>query len=85
MSFMKSPVFDKIKQTVKFFSRKLRFDKFQNKTGRKLAIKINDILTLALYKQKQNIATKKAVWDEFKNYYGCTYKTFVVNLNKWYF
>ncbi len=82
---MKSPVFDKIKQTVKFFSRKLRFDKFQNKTGRKLAIKINDILTLALYKQKQNIATKKAVRDEFKNCYGCTYKTFVVNLNKWYF
>jgi len=82
---MKSPVFDKIKQTVKFFSTKLRFDKFQNATGRKLAISINNILSLALYKSKQGITTKKAVWDEFKNHFNCTYKTFVVNLNRWYF
>ncbi len=82
---MKSPVFDKIKQTVKFFSSKLRFDKFVHKTGRKLAIKINDILTLALYKQKQNIVTKKAVFDDFRNYLRCSYKTLVVNLNRWYF
>lgn len=87
MSFMKSfsPVFDKIKPAVKFFSDKLRFDKFENKTGRKLAIPIIDILSLALYKQKQSMATKKAVWDEFKNHYGCSYKTFVVNFNRWYF
>jgi len=87
MSFMKSfsPVFDKIKQTVKFFSDKLRFDKFTSKTGRKLAIPINDILTLALYKQKQFIATKKAVWAEFQDRFNCTYKTFVVNLNRWFF
>ena len=82
---MKSPVLNKIQQTVKFFSNKLRFDKFQNKTGRKLAIPINNILSLALYKSKQGIITKKAVWDEFKNHYGCSYKTFVVNLNRWYF
>lgn len=82
---MKSPVLNKIQQTVKFFSRKLRFDKFQNKTGRKLAIPINNILSLALYKQRQHIATKKAVWDEFRNHYDCSYKTFVVNLNRWYF
>jgi len=87
MSFMKSfsPVFDKIKQTVKFFSDKLRFDKFTKKTGRKLAIPINDILTLALYKQRQFIATKKAVWAEFQDRFNCTYKTFVVNLNRWFF
>lgn len=82
---MKSPVFDKIKQTVKFFSTKLRFDKFQNTTGRKLAISINNILSLSLYKSKQGIPTKKAVWDEFKNHFNCTYKTFVVNMNRWYF
>jgi len=82
---MKSPVFDKIKQTVKFFSNKLRFDKFLNKTGRKLAISINNILSLALYKSKQGIVTKKAVWDEFQNHFNCTYKTFVINMNRWYF
>jgi len=87
MPFMKSfsPVLNKIKQTVKFFSTKLRFDKFTNKTGRKLAIPIDDILTLALYKQRQNMATKKAVWDEFQDRFNCSYKTFVVNLNRWFF
>jgi hypothetical protein len=82
---MKSPVFDKIKQTVKFFSNKLRFNKFLNKTGRKLAISINDILSLSLYKAKQSITTKQAVWNDFKNHFNCTYKTFVVNINRWYF
>jgi len=87
MSFMKSfsLVFDRIKQTVKFFSSKLRFDKFASKTGRKLAIPINDILALALYKQKQGMATKKAVWDEFRDRFDCSYKTFVVNFNRWFF
>lgn len=85
MSFMKSPVFDKIKQTVKFFSAKLRFDKFRSKIGRKLAIPIDDILTLALYKQKQGMATKRAVWAEFQNRFSCSYKTFVVNFNRWFF
>jgi len=82
---MKSPVLNKISQTVKFFSTKLRFDKFQNTIGRKLAISINNILSLALYKSKQGIITKKAVWDEFKNHFNCSYKTFVVNMNRWYF
>ena len=72
MPFMKSPVLNKIQQTVKFFSTKLRFDKFLNKTGRKLAISLNNILSLALYKSKQGISTKKAVWNEFKHHFNCT-------------
>lgn len=82
---MTSLIFDKIKQTVRFFSKKLRFDKFENKTGRKLAIPLENILTLALYKQKQNIATKQAIFNDFKNQLRCSYKTLVVNLNRWYF
>src|SRR3989339_2101925 len=82
---MKSLMFDKIKQKVSFFSKQLNFDKFLNKTGRKLAIPLENILTLALYKQKQGIATKKAIWNDFKRQLKCSYKTLVVNLNRWYF
>lgn len=80
-----SPVFNKIKPVIKFFSNRLSFGRFKSKIGRKLAISIDDILTLALYKQTQGIVTKKAVWQEFKNVFQCSYKTLVVNLNRWYF
>lgn len=82
---MTSLVFDKIKQKVSFLSKQLNFDKYKKTTGRKLAIPLENILTLALYKQKQNIATKKAIFNDFKNQLKCSYKTLVVNLNRWYF
>lgn len=82
---MKSLVFDKIKQKVSFFGKQLNFDKYKKITGRKLAIPLENILTLALYKQKQNIATKIAIFNDFKNQLKCSYKTLVVNLNRWYF
>ncbi len=82
---MKSLMFDKIKQKVSFFSKQLNFDKYKKITGRKLAIPLENILTLALYKQQQNIATKKSIFNDFKNQLKCSYKTLVVNLNRWYF
>lgn len=82
---MTSLVFDKIKRVVEFFSKQLNFDKHLNKLGRKLAIPLNNILTLALYKQKQGIATKKAIWNDFKRQLKCSYKTLVVNLNRWFY
>lgn len=82
---MTSLVFDKIKRVVGFFSKQLNFDKHLNKTGRKLAIPLDNILTLALYKQKQGIATKKAIWNDFKRQLKCSYKTLVVNLNRWFY
>lgn len=81
---MTSLMFDKIKQKVSFFSKQLNFDKYLNRTGRKLAIPLDNILTLAIYKQKQNIRTKKAVFNDFRNQLKCSYKTLVVNLNRWY-
>jgi len=82
---MTSLVFDKIRQKVSFFSKQLNFDKYKNKIGRKLAISIETTLSLALYKQTQNIQTKKAIFNDFKNQLKCSYKTLVVNLNRWYF
>jgi len=76
------PVFNAIRQVVKFFSKQLHFDKYQSKTGRKLALPIEDILSLAIFKQKNYIATKKSLYHIFKP--KCSYKTLVVNLNRWF-
>ena len=54
----------------------------ETRKGRTL--KINDInaLTLSLYKQTSTRATKKSVYDDFKDLLGCSYKTLVVTINR---
>lgn len=66
---------------VQRFTTHLHFDTFLKKTGRKLALTLTDILTLALFKQKNNIATKKSLYEICEP--PCSYKTLVVNLNRW--
>jgi transposase len=75
-------LYDNIKRVVSFFSRKLNFDKFKNKLGRKLALSIEEIISVALFKQKNGMPTKKAVYEILD--LKCSYKTLVVNLNRWY-
>ncbi len=48
--------------------------------GRPLAITIADILALALFKQREGIETKKAVYEIFEP--PCSYKTLVVSINR---
>lgn len=78
-------IYNDLKKVVNFFSKHLHFNKFQNKIGRKLAIPITEIITLALFKQSHGITTKKSVYKIFRNNLNCTYKTFVVNINRWSF
>jgi|SRR3989339_249297 len=73
-------LYEKIKTVVGFFSKHLKFDKFKNKLGRKLALPITDILAVSLFKQKNHIATKKATYEILKP--NCSYKTLVVNMNR---
>ncbi|MDO8529260.1 MAG: IS982 family transposase [bacterium] len=73
-------LYEKIKTVVSFFSRHLKFDKFKNTLGRKLALSLEDILAASLFKQKNNIATKKATYEILKP--NCSYKTLVVNINR---
>jgi hypothetical protein len=74
--------FESIKQMVTTIFHTLHFDTlFKNKTGRTLALPIEEIISLALFKQKFNIATKKAVYDMYEPH--CSYKTMVVNMNRW--
>ena len=50
-------IYEDLKMVVKFFSKQLKFDKFVNKVGRKLAVAIDEIIALSLFKQTHNIAT----------------------------
>ena len=77
------PFFNSIKQKVKIFSKQLHFDKYKSHTGRKLALPIEDVISLAIFKQKNNIATKKSIYNIFS--LPCSYKTLVVNMNRWFF
>jgi IS5 family transposase len=77
------PFFNSIKQKVKIFSEQLHFDKYKSQTGRKLALPLEDIISLAVFKQENNIATKRSLYNIFNPL--CSYKTLVVNLNRWFF
>lgn len=73
-------VFNKIHRVVSFFSKQLKFDKFKKQTGRRLALTIEETISLALFKQKNNIATKKAIYEIMEP--CCSYKTMTINMNR---
>jgi hypothetical protein len=75
------PLYENIKRIVSFFSKKLKFDKFKNKLGRKLALSLEEIISIGLFKQKNGMPTKKSVWKILMP--KCSYKTLAVNLNRW--
>lgn len=50
--------------------------------GRKLKIGNEDALTLALYRHTSTRATKKSVFEDFKDVLSCSYKTLVLALNR---
>jgi len=76
-------VYQRIKQKVELISKQLRFSKFLSKVGRKLALSIEDSISLALFWKKQGIETKKSVFEILEIDRYCSYKTFVVSVNRW--
>lgn len=50
--------------------------------GRPKKIAAVDALTFALYQHRSTRATKKSVYDDFKQSLACSYKTFVVSVNR---
>ena len=74
------PLYDRMKGVVKYFYKQLKLDKQEKHKGRKLAISIIDTISLALFKQRNNIATKKSIYRIFEM--KCSYKTLVINLNR---
>jgi len=73
-------LYNKLKQRVGICYSQLKLNKFEKTKGRKLAIKIIDVISLGLFKQLNGIPTKKALYKIFQP--KCSYKTLVVNLNR---
>lgn len=74
-------VYNELKEKVTFWYQKLKLFTHENTVGRKLSLPVVEIITLALYWKTQNIATKKALWRDFRP--PCSYKTLVVNMNQY--
>jgi len=72
-------IFNDIIPKVKFFIKQLNL-KLNKSTGRPLAIKPEETISLGIFKQTHGIKTKKSIWKIFNP--KCSYKTLVVNLNK---
>jgi hypothetical protein len=70
-----------MKQKVSALYHQLNLKKYEQATGRPRSLSLIETLTLALYKQTQHIATKRAIWRDFQPL--CSYKTLVVSLNRW--
>lgn len=51
-------------------------------SGRPKKIPDVDALTFALYQHRSTRATKKSVYDDFRKLLACSYKTFVVSVNR---
>jgi hypothetical protein len=73
-------LFNNLRQKVVLFSKALSLNRYVRTTGRKLALSLTDILTLGLFKQTAQITTKKKLWTLMEP--ACSYKTLVVNLNR---
>ena len=73
-------LYHNLKQKVSFLYQKLNFKQFELSKGRKLLISIIDILTLGLFRARENIGSKKALSEIFN--LEKHYKTVVVNLNR---
>jgi hypothetical protein len=76
-------IYDNLRKTVVVLYQNLKLSRYEKSTGRPKKISITDALSLALYKQKRGSDTKKSVYDDFKRVLRCSYKTFVVSLNRW--
>ena len=72
-------ILDKVKTMIKIINQ---IEK-KNPQGRKLALTQEEIIALGIFKQTQGIKTKKAIYEIFQ--LTCSYKTLVVNLNRFSF
>mgnify|MGYP003394131937 CR=1 FL=1 len=70
-----------LKHIVTYIGTKLKLFEV-NKTGRPLAINPADALAFALYQHRSTRSTKKSMYDDFGMERVCTYKTFVVAINR---
>lgn len=75
-------IFNNLRKKVVFFVKRLKLEQYINNQGRKLALSMTDILSLALFKHSGQIETKKRLWEHMRP--KCSYKTMVVNINRFF-
>lgn len=73
-------LYTKLEKVVAHLYQQFRLDKHEKTKGRKLALSIINIVSLAVFKQFNGIPTKKAIFRIFRP--KCSYKTLVVNINR---
>ena len=72
-------IYNDTKTKVSFFFKQLHLN-ISKSTGRKLKIPPEDTVAMSLFKQSENVKTKKSIWKIFAP--KCSYKTLVVNMNR---
>lgn len=79
---MYTTVFKQLKAVVTQLVHKFRLVKETSTTGRPRKISRIDSVALALYQHASTRATKKSVYEDFKDILSCSYKTLVVSMNQ---
>lgn len=80
---MQSLLFKKLKTVVTQINHHYRLVKKETSTkGRPRKISPIDAMTLSLYQHHSTRATKKSVYEDFKEVLNCSYKTLVVSMNR---
>lgn len=74
------PQYNGILLKVEGIIKRLGVDMYAHKKGRRLAIAVPEIISLAIFKQDNGIPTKRQLYEIFEP--NCSYKTLVVNLNR---
>ena len=72
----------KLQALVSLFLPYCNLKEYLKATGRKLSLTITETLTLSLFWHLQGIVTKKSVYDALSVEARCSYKSFVVNVNR---
>lgn len=71
-------IYHNLRNKVYHLYQKLHLERHENQKGRPLKISLLDSLTLVLFKQKQNIQTKRSLFEIIAP--ACSYKTLVMSL-----
>ena len=79
---MEMLLFKNLKTVVTQLSHQFRLVPETSTSGRPRKISPIDSITLALYQHQSTRATKKSVYEDFKDVLKCSYKTLVVSMNR---
>lgn len=78
---MQCTLFKKLKAVVTQLNHQFRLVTETSTIGRPRKIPPIDAMTLSLYQHQSTRATKKSVYEDFKEVLKCSYKTLVVSMN----